>query len=94
MKETILITGSSRGIGRATALSFFDENLNIVINYIKEKEKAEEERKRREEEERKRREEEEERRKKEEEEKRRNSFWGKFTRKIKEFGGQMLEPED
>ena len=35
MKETILITGSSRGIGRATALSFFDENLNIVINYIK-----------------------------------------------------------
>ena len=42
MKETILITGSSRGIGRATALSFFDENLNIVINYIKEKEKAEE----------------------------------------------------
>lgn len=42
MKETILITGSSRGIGRATALSFFDENLNIVINYIKEKGKAEE----------------------------------------------------
>ncbi len=40
MKDTILITGSSRGIGRATALSFFDENLNIVINYIKEKEKA------------------------------------------------------
>lgn len=40
MKDTILITGSSRGIGRATALSFFDENLNIVINYIKEEEKA------------------------------------------------------
>ena len=65
-----------------------------VVLTAAEKEKAEEERKRREEEERKRREEEEERRKKEEEEKRRNSFWGKFTRKIKEFGGQMLEPED
>lgn len=42
MRKTILITGSSRGIGRAIALSYFDKNLNIVINYKKEKEKAQE----------------------------------------------------
>lgn len=40
MRKTILITGASRGIGRATALSFEDKNLNIVINYKKETEKA------------------------------------------------------
>lgn len=36
MRKTILITGASRGIGRATALSFHDSNLNIVVNYKKE----------------------------------------------------------
>ena len=47
-----------------------------------------------EEEERKRREEEEEKRKHDEEEKRKNSLWGKFTRKMKEISGTILEPED
>ena len=59
-----------------------------------EKEKAEVERRRMEEEERKRREEEEEKRKHDEEEKRKNSLWGKFTRKMKDFGGKILEAED
>ncbi|WP_071025906.1 elongation factor P 5-aminopentanone reductase [Peptoniphilus raoultii] len=42
MGKTILITGSSRGIGRATALSFYEKGLNIVINYIERKDKADE----------------------------------------------------
>ena len=42
MRQTILITGASRGIGRATALSFTDTNLNIVVNYEKEEQKAKE----------------------------------------------------
>ena len=42
MRKTILITGSSRGIGRATALSLNDTNLNVVVNYKEQKEKAEE----------------------------------------------------
>lgn len=42
MRKTILITGASRGIGRALALSFDDKNLNIVINYKKEEQKAHE----------------------------------------------------
>ena len=29
-----------------------------------------------------------------EEEKRKNSLWGKFTRKMKEISGTILEPED
>ncbi|MBF8304099.1 MAG: 3-oxoacyl-(acyl-carrier-protein) reductase [Dehalococcoidia bacterium] len=36
-----LITGSSRGIGRAIALGFAREGANIVVNYLQEKEKAE-----------------------------------------------------
>ena len=59
-----------------------------------EKRKAEEERRKREEEERKLREEEEAREREREEEKRRNSFWNKFVRKAKEFGGKMLEDEE
>lgn len=54
----------------------------------------EEERRKREEEERKLREEEEAREREREEEKRRNSFWNKFVRKAKEFGGKMLEDEE
>jgi len=65
-----------------------------VVLTAAEKEKAEAERRRIEEEENKRREEEEEKRKREEEEKRKNSFWGKLTRKVKEFGGTILEPEE
>lgn len=65
-----------------------------VVLTAAEKEKAEAERRRLEEEERKREEEAERRRQEEEEEKRKNSFWGKFKRKMKEFGGNMLEPEE
>lgn len=65
-----------------------------VVLTAAEKEKAEAERRRLEEEERKRREEEEERIRQEEEEKRKNSFWGKLSRKIKDFSGSILEPED
>lgn len=42
MRKTILITGASRGIGRACALSFNDKNYNIVVNYKKEAQKAQE----------------------------------------------------
>ncbi|MGG6545530.1 UNVERIFIED_CONTAM: cell division protein FtsA [Prevotella sp. 15_C9] len=65
-----------------------------VVLTAAEKEKAEANKRKQEEEERKRKEEEEERLRKEEEEKRKNSFWGKLQRKIKEFGGSILEPED
>ena len=40
MRKTVLITGGSRGIGRATAYSFNDPNLNIVINYRQDKKSA------------------------------------------------------
>ena len=41
MSRTALITGSSRGIGRATADEFAKRNYNVVINYASSKEKAE-----------------------------------------------------
>ena len=65
-----------------------------VVLTAAEKEKAEAERRRIEEEERKRREEEEELQKQEEEEKRKNSLWGKFSRKLKEISGSILEAEE
>lgn len=40
-KKVVLITGAARGIGRETALFFGRNGCNIIINYIKEKEKAE-----------------------------------------------------
>ena len=38
-KKTVLVTGSSRGIGKAIALKFAKENYNVVINCINSKEK-------------------------------------------------------
>lgn len=40
--KTVLITGSSRGIGRATAIAFAQEGANIVVNYVKNKIAADE----------------------------------------------------
>lgn len=40
MKKTVLITGSSRGIGAATALKFGDMGFNVVINYNKSEKEA------------------------------------------------------
>ncbi len=42
MKKTVLITGSSRGIGRAIALKLAEGDYNIVINYKERKDKADE----------------------------------------------------
>ena len=39
-KKTVIITGSSRGIGAATALYFAKKGFNIVINYVSNKEAA------------------------------------------------------
>lgn len=39
--KVALITGSSRGIGRAIAVAFAREGANIVVNYVRSKERAE-----------------------------------------------------
>ena len=39
-KKTVLITGGSRGIGRAIARLFAKNNYNVVINYNKSEEEA------------------------------------------------------
>lgn len=40
MKEVVLVTGSSRGIGRATAELFASNGFNVIINYINQEEVA------------------------------------------------------
>jgi len=40
--RTAIVTGASRGVGRATALRLAEAGANVVVNYLKEKEKAEE----------------------------------------------------
>ena len=34
MDKVVLITGSSRGIGRSTAIEFAKNNYNVIINYL------------------------------------------------------------
>lgn len=40
-KQTVLITGSSRGLGASMAKAFSKEGANVVVNYVQSKEKAE-----------------------------------------------------
>lgn len=40
MAKTVLITGSSQGIGEATAYYFAQDSYNVIITYNKEKDKA------------------------------------------------------
>lgn len=42
MPETVIITGASRGIGRAAALLFGKNGYNVIVNYSSSAEKAEE----------------------------------------------------
>lgn len=42
MNKTVLITGSSRGIGKAVAIEFAKNNYNIIINYVSNDKKAKE----------------------------------------------------
>ena len=41
MKKTALITGSSRGIGAATARALAEAGYAVCINYLEQREKAE-----------------------------------------------------
>jgi 3-oxoacyl-[acyl-carrier protein] reductase len=42
MNKTVLVTGSSRGIGRATIIEFASKGYNVVINYVNNEEVAKE----------------------------------------------------
>ena len=39
-KKTVIITGSSKGIGAATAIKYAEKNYNVVINYLTDEQSA------------------------------------------------------
>lgn len=41
MRKVVLVTGSSKGIGKATAIEFAKKNYDVVINYLTDKENEE-----------------------------------------------------
>jgi 3-oxoacyl-[acyl-carrier protein] reductase len=42
VNKTVIITGSSRGLGRAIAIAFAEKDANVVLNYKQDKESADE----------------------------------------------------
>ena len=40
MNRVVLVTGGSRGIGKATIIEFAKKGYNVVINYLNSKEEA------------------------------------------------------
>lgn len=42
MSKTVIVTGASRGIGKACALAFGKSGADVIVNYTRSKEKAEE----------------------------------------------------
>src|SRR5690625_6683357 len=41
LSRTVLVTGSSRGLGAVTAKTLAKQGFNVIVNYYKSKEKAE-----------------------------------------------------
>ena len=42
LNKTVIVTGSSRGLGRAIAIAFSKKGANVVLNYSQDKKSADE----------------------------------------------------
>jgi 3-oxoacyl-[acyl-carrier protein] reductase len=40
MQKTVIVTGASRGIGKAIALQMADEGYNVIVNYVNRQDEA------------------------------------------------------